>query len=517
MKKTLLSTAVGALLFLASCSPQMEYTNALPSHVTSLASIDLASLADKAGIQDKENEAYIQRFKAALKTEMSSAAFQQMETILNDPSASGVDVTAPLYIFTGEGLSQGALLAKVSDEEELRSLIATLQSEGANVESSEAEGCSIIQVNREILLAYNASALFAVNCQRLGQAALASLQDSLSVWMRQGEEQSFAAKPEFKQMQEQTGDIKAIYSYANLPVNYMAITGYRMPAGTDMNTLKDLKLIAGLAFEKGSIDAHFTPYTENEQLKALIQKQDKASLPVRNTFIEYFPQSTLMLLSLGMDGEAFYDVLMETTPLGENLSANDAAHIRQLLGMFKEDFTLGLVNLTLNNLPSLLVYASVEDAAPLKELPGNADLQKLLGRGNEIIQLEEDSYVWRSRNFNFFFGVRNKQFYATNDETLYHSLFKPCDPSAKENDYAAGMKGKKAACIINAEAICQLPIVKMLAGLGGPKYAAAFAALDKVSYLKSESNGTAGTFSLQLKDKNTNALKQIVDLTKSAL
>ena len=185
--------------------------------------------------------------------------------------------------------------------------------------------------------------------------------------------------------------------------------------------------------------------------------------------------------------------------------------------MFEDDFTFGMVNFTLDKLPSLLAYATVKDGAPLKALLNNPELKKQLGRGNDIVQLEEYRYVWKSRNFNLFFGVQDKQFYATNDELLYKNLFKKCDPSVAQNAYAADMKGKSSFAVIDMEAVCQLPIVKMLAGMGGNKYATAFAAIDGISYLKSESSGETVSVSLQLKDKETNALKQIVELAKAAL
>ena len=187
------------------------------------------------------------------------------------------------------------------------------------------------------------------------------------------------------------------------------------------------------------------------------------------------------------------------------------------MAMFEDDLSFGMVNFTLNKLPSLLADATVKDSAPLKALLENDELKKQLGRGNDIVQLEEDRYVWKSRNFNLFFGVQDKQFYATNDELLYKDLFKKCDPSAAQNAYAGDMKGKKGFAVVNMEAICQLPIVKMLASMGASQYATILTALEHIDYMKSENNETGNYASIQLKDKDTNALKQIVELAKTAL
>ena len=79
------------------------------------------------------------------------------------------------------------------------------------------------------------------------------------------------------------------------------------------------------------------------------------------------------------------------------------------------------------------------------------------------------------------------------------------------------MKGKSSFAVIDMEAVCQLPIVKMLGSMGGNKYATVFAAIDGISYLKSESSGETVSVSLQLKDQDTNSLKQIIELAKAAL
>ena len=72
-----LSALAVLIVFLAACSKQSEYTNVIPSDASAVAAIDLKSLIDKAGLNDKENEA---------------ATFQQLEKVIKTPSESGIDV-----------------------------------------------------------------------------------------------------------------------------------------------------------------------------------------------------------------------------------------------------------------------------------------------------------------------------------------------------------------------------------------------------------------------------------------
>ena len=76
------------------------------------------------------------------------------------------------------------------------------------------------------------------------------------------------------------------------------------------------------------------------------------------------------------------------------------------------------------------------------------------------------------------------------------------------------MKGKKVFMAINAEAILDLPVVKMLVGFGGKEFKTYSDLASKVSYLSVSSEGETSETDLCLKDKDVNALKQIVDFAK---
>ena len=134
-----------------------------------------------------------------------------------------------------------------------------------------------------------------------------------------------------------------------------------------------------------------------------------------------------------------------------------------------------------------------------------------LKRGEDIMQLGKDEYVYKTKGMNIFFGIKDKQMYATNDELLYKNVGKAADKSIKDAPYASDMKGKTIFVAINAEAILDLPVVKMVAGFGGQEVKTYIELANKVSYLSMSSEGEISEIDLCLKDKDVNALKQIVD------
>lgn len=104
--------------------------------------------------------------------------------------------------------------------------------------------------------------------------------------------------------------------------------------------------------------------------------------------------------------------------------------------------------------------------------------------------------------------------YVTNDELLYKNIGKTEDKSIKDIPYASDMKDKNMFIAVNVEAILDLPIVKMATGFGGQKAKTYFDLASQISYLSSSSESEVSEVALCLKDKNVNALKQIVDSAK---
>ena len=121
MKKSLfprLALMAVVVALVSACSQKkQEYTDVIPANAHTVVSINLKSLADKAGLNDKENKEVQEKLTNALKSGMNAATFQQVEMIMKDPKKSGIDVSEPLYIFTTETFPT-TIVAKVSSEDD---------------------------------------------------------------------------------------------------------------------------------------------------------------------------------------------------------------------------------------------------------------------------------------------------------------------------------------------------------------------------------------------------------------
>ena len=450
-----------------------------------------------------------QKMMEALKSGMNAAAFQQLEKIMKNPSQSGIDVKAPVFVFTSKTFISPTIVAKVSNIEDLRASLDLMAKEGICQPIAEEEGYSFTSLQKNNLLVFNENA--AVLTEAYGTSQMDVAKQTISTLLKQTEENSIASNGSFRKMQDQKGDINFFASMDAVPKMYTQQISLGLSSQID---LSEVKAVGNLNFEKGKIALQIETYSDNAEMDALLKKQAQAVKKLNTTFLQNFPESTLAFLNIGVNGAAFYDLLFNNEEFRRNVSLAKADEVKSLFASFDGDISIGLINVTLNSVPTFAAYADAKNGNALKALYDNKKQLKL-GKNEDIIQLGENEYVYKSRATNVFFGIRNKQMYATNDELLYKSISKPVEKSIKDAGYVSDMKGKNVFFVINMDAILDLPVVKMMAGVGGEEYQTYYKLASKISYIEafSDSEGKTETVIL-LKNKDDNALKQIVDFAK---
>lgn len=502
-----LSVLAVLIVFLAACSKQSEYTNAIPADASVVVSINLKSLANKTGLDDKENEAAIQKALEALKSGMNAATFQQLEKVMKNPTESGIDVESLFYVFTSPTFPYPAVVAKVSNEDNLRASLEVMVKEQISQPIDEADGYNFTLMNGS-LLAFNNSTAMVIAVQ--GDSQIEEAKKAITNLMKQTADNSISKSGAFQKTLKQSNDINFFASMAAIPAAYSQQIRMGLPAEIKP---EDITVLGGLNFEKGKIALKTENYTENDAVKAILKKQMESFGKTNNSFVKYFPASTLAFFNIGVKGEGLYNLLSENQEFRNTVSIAKAAEVKELFSSFNGDISAGLINVTMNSAPTFLAYAEVKNGNALAAIYKNKQTLGLK-KGEDILELSKDEYVYKTRGMNVFFGIKDKQMYATNDELLYKGIGKAAEKSIKDAPYASDMKGKSVFMALNAEAMLELPVVKMLVGFGGEEFKTYFSLASKVSYLSVSSEGETSEIDLCLKDKDVNALKQIVDFAK---
>lgn len=504
MKKSLisrLSMLVIMVACMASCTKKAsEYTNVIPADASAVIGIHTQSLVDKSGVSDADKQKLID----AMKSELNAATFQHVEKIIKDGSASGLSTKDPIYIFTSSQLSSVAAVMKVSDVEKLNKTFEIMASEQITEPVAQKPGYNLVKMQGSGICAFNESILLITESRD---------EKIVSDLMAQSADESIAQNVNFQSMLKKKGDITFFCTADALPSMYKSQMNLTFNRIKNVDP-KELGVAGGLSFEKGKITLHTEVFSENEEVKKELKKQSGFSGKLNETFLANFPVSTLMYMSININGEKFYDLLQENSDFREALSLDKAEKIKAVFDSFKGDISGGLINVTMSEMPTFAVYAEAKSGIALETLyDAKADLK--LSRSEDILKLGKDEYVYKSRQMNIFFGYKDKYMYATNDELIYKNIGKKENNSLKDAAYASNMKGKNQYVVVDMKAILDLPAVKMVSAMGGREAAMYIDMASKISYLEAiGEGGNQSIANLWLVDQDTNSLKQIIDLIK---
>ena len=153
----------------------------------------------------KKMEAAKQKVLEALKSGMNAATFQQLEKVMNNPSESGIDVEAPVYVFTWPLLS--ILYRSCENQKRKYDLHASLEimvKEQICQPMNEAAGYSFTTMNGG-LVAFNNSAVMLISVK--GTSQIEKAKEGITNLLKQTADNSIAKSGAFQKMEKQKSDI----------------------------------------------------------------------------------------------------------------------------------------------------------------------------------------------------------------------------------------------------------------------------------------------------------------------
>lgn len=510
------------LLTFSSCSESDTYLNVIPKDAGPVASLNLTSLGEKAGIGDSDNKEAVAKLTEMLKNEMKAASFEKMEAIINNPKKAGVDLRKPIYIFGNDDFFVAAT-AKVLNKEDLMNTFKMIEAEGNMRSLSEEEnGYNLAVVNNKTFAAFNDKTLIMAQYKKI--ADLEKMKQDAFTLLNQKKEESLASDKGFIKMTETESDMSFYTSFKDMSESYSLL--YNEFTGVADASEKS-KMISEINFEKGKVDIEAEFYTEDKELKKAIEEKCNYLKSIDNSLLKYFPKSTLGVISIGMDGKKMYDTMMSSNDFKKNFSVNDAEKIGMIMQNLGDEVSIGVVDFSLTQSPSVLIIAEAENGDALKEIYEISKKDKETATDktkkernrrynsskSEMIELKENEYVIKERKSNYFICYKKNHIYITNNENLYKNIGNSVSPSAEDNSYASAIKGSKYAIAVNMQAIYELPYIKILSEMGGKEtknYIDMVKSIDNI-YVKYDDKYN---LTIQFVNTKENALKQFGNFAK---
>jgi len=462
---------VGLLLIVTftSCGKKTEYTHAIPSDATTVASIDLKSVAEKCGINDEENSTLKQHLLDALKNGLNEETSNQISKILDKPSKSGIDFKQPVYYYLSKNFSWKTVIdLSVCDKGDLNKTIKSLAKSQLCTEPEETDNFIYSVVNNKYVIAYNKGTALLVESP---QGATDQLLECIDKVMTEKKENSFCSSKSFSQLTDRKGDVKF---YENLEASSF---------GGDM-TFQDGNVL--LQIEK--IGGKNVQPTANNTFQ-----------PITNALLNRFPKSLPFILSMGLNGTQSYNDLAAAI----GLDSFNSPVVQKLMCALQGDFTLGFNTWDGKNF-SFLAYAQTRDAAAIRSL---CTLKDELG--GTFKKLGTTDFEYHLMNTHIWYGLDGDLLYLTNNGKLvhYNSNKSGSNDSYMQNPYAAQAKGKRLFFIGDPASLSKVILQQRRFNIQP--------LAQNIECVRGyDVSPTSWKVEMIMKDKRTNALKQLVKIAR---
>ena len=491
------------ILFLASCSPKTEYTHALPKNASIVVGMELDQMANKAGLNGSGGEKVIKKLKTLMKGGLQGDAAQLAERIIDQPSESGLSFDDKVYLFATPHAEALAILAKVTDEGKLETLMNVLQKESIATPLREESGCRWTQVGGA-LCAFNNGTFLLLQPSK-GEAS--GMKGTLLSLMRQKEGEGFASLPEFTKIEAPGNDIASVVNFSAVP--YELTTPLRMGLSADIR-LEDIKYFVSANFEPGKVVMNSESLISNPKILGFFDTMDKVIQPIQGKYLDYYQGNTLLWASGRIDGKELYRMLCQNPTIKQMLdNPLLPVDVEYIFSSIQGDFAVGRSTLYTDN---YLLYADVTNSDFLKTFEDLRPMLALTGGQIVLDNVGTDEYVMRTYEGNYYFGVKNNRLYVTNNRSFAEEAGRTYGASMGVKPWSAEVKQNRLYASVNLSAIAK---AYRSYSFTGNKQVDTFLMLliNQCNYLNaSMPDWRQGKAELVLNDKDQNLLKLLVSM-----
>ena len=491
------------ILFLVSCSPKTEYTHALPKNASIVVGMELDQMANKAGLNGSEGEKVIKKLKTLMKGGLQGDAAQLAERIIDQPSESGLSFDDKVYLFATPHAEALAILAKVTDEGKLETLMNVLQKESIATPLREESGCRWTQVGGA-LCAFNNGTFLLLQPSK-GDAS--GMKGTLLSLMRQKEGEGFASLPEFTKIEAPGNDIASVVNLSAVP--YELTTPLRMGLSADIR-LEDIKYFVSANFEPGKVVMNSESLISNPKILGFFDTMDKVIQPIQGKYLDYYQGNTLLWASGRIDGKELYRMLCQNPTIKQMLdNPLLPVDVEYIFSSIQGDFAMGRSTLYTDN---YLLYADVTNSDFLKTFEDLRPMLALTGGQIVLDNVGTDEYVMRTYEGNYYFGVKDNRLYVTNNRSFAEEAGRTYGASMGVKPWSAEVKQNRLYASVNLSAIAK---AYRSYNFTGNKQVDTFLMLliNQCNYLNaSMPDWRQGKAELVLNDKDQNLLKLLVSM-----
>lgn len=493
-----LAILVVAISIFSACKDQKQtdYTNMIPADAKWVTSINVKSLYNKTGATAEDKA----KIANALKSEVSSEMYNLLEQFIDDPSASGIDISAPLYIFLEEidGSSASGAVMKIANADKLYKVCQTLQEEGIFSEIRKEGNLYIVD---EICM-FDEFKLIVGNIQ-------INDEDKLKKLFNQTAEESIASTANFALFKEKAKDISFLINAEELLSKSREFIPGTMTPDMDKMDISDFFYITALSFDKGALNLTFDITANDKAALAEATEQQKMFNFTKHKFVSFYPKSTLMYGSFNVDSKALLNYIEKQRMLQDKLGDEEIVILNNIAEAAKGDICYGFTDFSMASLDATM-YAEVDKNAAKQLYENYASSHKGVQKISEGVYKQRIIYASE-----IYFGYKDDYAFLATSTSAFEAVGKKQSSSLSDAEYASNMKGKKAYMVLDVQNVLNNDMLKMLIGFGGREARMYANICSNISHIEAFSeDGSSATISMQFMEKDKNALQQIISIAQ---
>lgn len=498
--------AAVAMLFASCGGGGSDYRDLLPADSFFTLSVDPASLYEKSGAGDIEQNPLYLRLSSELETAdaLSAEEKEYLLTLLKDPAELGVDTQKDIYLFVStEAPADGSammsfsqkigLLLPMGDRAKFDALIDRIcQKSGLTAETSGDVTCVPVGESQPYsgVCAYDdrAALLYFVT------GDLAAARSDAEALFAQKRSESLMGNAQIASSLSGQNDVNMVLSYAGLSslMNNPMLSSMPM-----IDALKSMTVVATTNFEKGEVVSDFEVVYPDAESRRKIEEFYGYIRPMSGDLVRYVSDAPTAVMGFGIDGAKLLDVVA-SMPGGAMLTSSP--QVAQVMKAFAGDLLVEFQGITPDGrYPIATLLAQVNDPSALDVIVANL-------AGMPVQASGEGAYTLSLGDVTVWFGVKDNVLYVTNSTASKGAV--DGSPLELNKTVAELFDGQTAGFYLRFGAVNDL---MLRFGGSDPEVEAARSLLSAFDVMEVCSTMESGRMVVRMTDRDQNAFKSICD------
>lgn len=487
-----IAVALAALVCVACSKTREEYVNVIPADAPLVVSAHLMNLGEKASLKDYKG---LMEMGLAQLSKENAELSDQLKAVVENPAETGLALDAPAYLFCTKDFVSNpensvAFLMKVNDAEKTKSVIQSL-SYALMKEMDMSGEMEWTEENDRLWLALPTASAVVTPELLLVAPNRAMIEKLLS----QEAGNSFADTEEYARMQEMEGDMKMLVLSDALIDNLEQMDNSREISqlydkmseafGFDVRATSS---VIGLDFLNGKVLLRARNY--NDTVAEFEEMMEKMMRPMDGAYLKAMPAKPAFWMGMNINGQALMDFIGKLVQVMPGAASAELEQIRPVIESIDGELAVGINDVNPSGhvtMPDFTAFIGVKDRTIETMLQAVSGLVPGLSCG-----MADDNLLY----------------ITTNDEVAANPG-KPLPASVASAAWADEVDGSLFYYVLDAEPIrticsysCSSNEMEQIAPV-----------LDACEYMDVRvKNWEESEMTLWLRDKNTNALKQLIQL-----